>query len=344
MGRAHARGRGAAVGRAPRTADPALRRPPHRGAGARHRRARCRCACRSRSPPTAKSASDPSRSAISPASSSGSTRRRGSPTSACCSRPPNAGSAKSSIAAPSALIEAPDDGLRAGRPKTAADSRSPGRVTCSPDWRPAARLLEPALRTARALDRLSAQSRAALRARLEQWLDAQVTRHLEAAPEAGGDGNGPGKLAGRSRPRRDAGRCRRRYPTQGHARRHRPPRTDRPAGASQACASVSARWTSSCRLLLKPAAQHWRAALLAVRGRPAHAHAARARRSNASGARPTRAARRSLIAGSADSGCASTSPTASPATPARFAPRAATIRSIPRSRLPSASARKRSRD
>jgi ATP-dependent RNA helicase SUPV3L1/SUV3 len=34
------------------------------------------------------------------------------------------------------------------------------------------------LRTARALDRLSAQSRAALRARLEAWLDAQIDRHL----------------------------------------------------------------------------------------------------------------------------------------------------------------------
>jgi ATP-dependent RNA helicase SUPV3L1/SUV3 len=39
-------------------------------------------------------------------------------------------------------------------------------------------LLEPALRTARALDRLSAQSRAALRARLEAWLDAQIDKHL----------------------------------------------------------------------------------------------------------------------------------------------------------------------
>ena len=39
-------------------------------------------------------------------------------------------------------------------------------------------LLEPALRTARALDRLSAQSRAALRTRLERWLEAQIVRHL----------------------------------------------------------------------------------------------------------------------------------------------------------------------
>jgi ATP-dependent RNA helicase SUPV3L1/SUV3 len=39
-------------------------------------------------------------------------------------------------------------------------------------------LLEPALRTARPLDRLSAQSRAALRSRLERWLDAQIDQHL----------------------------------------------------------------------------------------------------------------------------------------------------------------------
>jgi ATP-dependent RNA helicase SUPV3L1/SUV3 len=41
-------------------------------------------------------------------------------------------------------------------------------------------LLEPALRTARALDRLSAHSRAALRGRLEAWLDGQVGKHLAA--------------------------------------------------------------------------------------------------------------------------------------------------------------------
>src|SRR5436190_3621352 len=39
-------------------------------------------------------------------------------------------------------------------------------------------LLEPALRTSRALDRLSAQRRAALRARLETWLDRAIARHL----------------------------------------------------------------------------------------------------------------------------------------------------------------------
>jgi ATP-dependent RNA helicase SUPV3L1/SUV3 len=39
-------------------------------------------------------------------------------------------------------------------------------------------LLEPAVRTARALDRLSAPTRAALRERLERWLDSQIDRHL----------------------------------------------------------------------------------------------------------------------------------------------------------------------
>jgi ATP-dependent RNA helicase SUPV3L1/SUV3 len=43
---------------------------------------------------------------------------------------------------------------------------------------PGRSLLEPALRTARALDRLSAHSRAALRSRLELWLETQIDRHL----------------------------------------------------------------------------------------------------------------------------------------------------------------------
>jgi ATP-dependent RNA helicase SUPV3L1/SUV3 len=43
---------------------------------------------------------------------------------------------------------------------------------------PGRSLLEPAVRTARSLDRLSADKRAALRARLERWLEAQVERHL----------------------------------------------------------------------------------------------------------------------------------------------------------------------
>lgn len=44
-------------------------------------------------------------------------------------------------------------------------------------------LLEPAVRTARALDRLSADRRAALRDRMERWIDAEVTRHVPALRE-----------------------------------------------------------------------------------------------------------------------------------------------------------------
>ena len=45
---------------------------------------------------------------------------------------------------------------------------------------PGRSLLEPALRTARALDRLSTPTRAGLRGRLETWLDTQVSKHLKA--------------------------------------------------------------------------------------------------------------------------------------------------------------------
>lgn len=45
---------------------------------------------------------------------------------------------------------------------------------------PGRSLLEPALRTSRALDRLSAPTRAGLRERLERWLDAQIDRQLRS--------------------------------------------------------------------------------------------------------------------------------------------------------------------
>lgn len=57
-------------------------------------------------------------------------------------------------------------------------------------------LLEPALRTARALDRLSAESRAALRSRLERWLDAQVDAHLHGLKELAGAATDPGSSPG----------------------------------------------------------------------------------------------------------------------------------------------------
>jgi ATP-dependent RNA helicase SUPV3L1/SUV3 len=77
----------------------------------------------------------------------------------------------------SALVEAPDEVFEliaeeAGSLAVAWQSHVLARLA------PGRSLLEPALRTARALDRLSAQSRGALRERLEQWLDAQVARHL----------------------------------------------------------------------------------------------------------------------------------------------------------------------
>jgi ATP-dependent RNA helicase SUPV3L1/SUV3 len=75
------------------------------------------------------------------------------------------------------LIEAPDDAFEL----TAEDQRGlavawEGHVLAR--LAPGRSLLEPALRTARALDRLSAPTRAALRARLEAWLDSSIAKHL----------------------------------------------------------------------------------------------------------------------------------------------------------------------
>src|SRR4029453_12897716 len=61
---------------------------------------------------------------------------------------------------------------------------------------PGRSLLEPALRTARAPDRLSAQSRAALRSRLERWLDAQVDRHLKPLKILGAAATDPASSPG----------------------------------------------------------------------------------------------------------------------------------------------------
>ena len=61
---------------------------------------------------------------------------------------------------------------------------------------PGRSLLEPAIRTARALDRLSAQSRAALRSRLEKWLDAQVEQHLRPLKQLAAAATDPASSAG----------------------------------------------------------------------------------------------------------------------------------------------------
>src|SRR6185369_4180701 len=71
------------------------------------------------------------------------------------------------------LLEAPDETFALiidenGQVAVGWEGQIPARLAAGRS------LLEPALRTARALDRLSAQSRAALRARLETWLDTQI--------------------------------------------------------------------------------------------------------------------------------------------------------------------------
>ncbi|MDQ3483726.1 MAG: helicase [Pseudomonadota bacterium] len=66
-----------------------------------------------------------------------------------------------------ALIVEPTGGAAVGWNGNVLARLAPGRS-----------LLEPAIRTARALDRLSAHSRAALRTRLEHWVEAQVEQHL----------------------------------------------------------------------------------------------------------------------------------------------------------------------
>jgi ATP-dependent RNA helicase SUPV3L1/SUV3 len=125
-------------------------------------------------------------------------------------------------------------------------------------------LLEPALRTARALDRLSAQGRAALRSRLERWLDTQIDAHLRAleklATVATDPGTSPGVRA-LAAMLADAGGVLPRKSALGAISHLEQP--DR-----QALHRLRVRLGPLdvfLPALLKPAAQHWRAALLAVR-------------------------------------------------------------------------------
>jgi ATP-dependent RNA helicase SUPV3L1/SUV3 len=129
---------------------------------------------------------------------------------------------------------------------------------------PGRSLLEPALRTTRALDQLSANRRAELRARLETWLEAQVDQHLKPlktlAAAATDPASSPGVRAlaamlgdaGGVLPRRALvgaiGTLEQRDRQMLHRLKVRLGPLD---------VFVPA--------LLKPAAQHWRAALLAVR-------------------------------------------------------------------------------
>ncbi|MGZ2412326.1 ATP-dependent RNA helicase SUPV3L1/SUV3 [Sphingomonas sp. F9_3S_D5_B_2] len=129
---------------------------------------------------------------------------------------------------------------------------------------PGRSLLEPALRTARTLDRLSAQSRAALRERLERWLDAQIDANLRPlkriAAAATDPANSPGVRAVAAM-LADAGGVLPRKAMLGPI-------------AHLEQADRRALHALCIRLgpldvflppLLKPAAQQWRAALVAVR-------------------------------------------------------------------------------
>jgi len=133
---------------------------------------------------------------------------------------------------------------------------------------PGRSLLEPALRTARSLDRLSAPTRAGLRERLERWLDAEITRHLGAleklAAAAADPARSPGVRA-LAAMLADAGGV-------------MPRKAALSAIAHLEQADRSALHALRVRLgpldvfvatLLKPAAQQWRAALITVKqGQP----------------------------------------------------------------------------
>jgi ATP-dependent RNA helicase SUPV3L1/SUV3 len=129
---------------------------------------------------------------------------------------------------------------------------------------PGRSLLEPALRTARALDRLSAPTRAALRERLEHWVDAQIDRHLKPlrklAAAATDPASSPGVRALAAMLGDAAGLLQRKAALSPIAHLEQ---LDR-----QALHRLGVRLGPLdvfLPLLLKPAAQQWRAALLAVR-------------------------------------------------------------------------------
>jgi ATP-dependent RNA helicase SUPV3L1/SUV3 len=129
---------------------------------------------------------------------------------------------------------------------------------------PGRSLLEPALRTARALDRLSAPTRASLRERLERWLDAQIDRHLSPLKQlaaAASDPSTSGGVRALAAMLADAGGL-------------LPRKTALSAIAHLEQADRQSLHRLRVRLgpldiflplLLKPAAQRWRAALIAVK-------------------------------------------------------------------------------
>jgi ATP-dependent RNA helicase SUPV3L1/SUV3 len=125
-------------------------------------------------------------------------------------------------------------------------------------------LLEPAIRTARALDRLSAPTRGALRERLERWLDGQIDRHLRPlktlASVATDPARSPGVRALAAMLADAGGVLPRKVALSAIAHLEQADR--------QALHRLRVRLGPLdvfLPLLLKPSAQHWRGALLAVR-------------------------------------------------------------------------------
>jgi len=133
---------------------------------------------------------------------------------------------------------------------------------------PGRSLLEPALRTARALDRLSAPRRAELRERLERWLEAQIGRHLrplqKLAAAATDPATSPGVRALAAMLTDAGGVLPRKAVLGAIAHLEQPDR--------QALHRLGVRLGPLdvfLALLLKPAAQRWRAALLSTKqGQP----------------------------------------------------------------------------
>ncbi|MEP7130596.1 MAG: helicase-related protein [Sphingomicrobium sp.] len=166
-----------------------------------------------------------------------------------------------------ALVHAPDEAFalvaeEAGNLAVAWQGHVLARLA------PGRSLLEPALRTSRALDRLSAPTRAALRARLERWLDAQIERHLRPlktlAAAATGAGTPPGVRALAAMLADAGGTLPRKAMLSAIAHLEQADR--------QALHKLKVRLGSLDVFvipLLKPVPQFWRAALLAVRtGQP----------------------------------------------------------------------------
>jgi ATP-dependent RNA helicase SUPV3L1/SUV3 len=163
-----------------------------------------------------------------------------------------------------ALIDAPDDAF-------ALTVDEDGRVAVAWDGQrlawlaPGRSLLEPAVHTARALDRLSAHSRAALRGRLEAWLEARIGHELRSLVRLAAAASDPARSPGvraLAAMLTDAGGVVPRKAVLSaishleQADRHALHRLKVRLGPLDVFLPA----------LLKPSAQYWRGALLAVRG------------------------------------------------------------------------------